>query len=232
MAECGTRALIDAAFAGYHTSEQDLARALAPSMTGDMLVLADRNFPGGPVWTAATAGGAQLLWRIKTNQFALPVEQALPDGTYLSSFTSGKGTTRIRVRMRVIHYTVTTTDIRTGEHSSEEFCLATTLLDPESAPAEELAELYHQRWQIETLFDAVKTGQRGGAEKILRSHHPDGVRQEVWAMLCVYQALRGLMADAAHATDTPPSRISFTRALQAARRSVTPAAAFPPAQDC
>lgn len=232
LAECGTRALIDAAFAGYHTSEEDLARALAPSMTGDMLVLADRNFPGGPVWTAATAGGAQLSWRIKTNQFALPVEQALPDGTYLSSFTSGKGTTRIRVRMRVIHYTVTTTDIRTGEHSSEEFCLATTLLDPESAPAEELAELYHQRWQIETLFDAVKTGQRGGAEKILRSHHPDGVRQEVWAMLCVYQALRGLMADAAHATDTPPSRISFTRALHAARRSVTPAAAFPPAQDC
>ena len=161
----------------------------------------------------------------QTNQFALPVEQALPDGTYLSSFTSGKGKTRIRVRMRVIHYTVTTTAIRTGEHGSEPCCLATTLFDPQAAPAEELAELYHQRWQIETLFDAVKTSQRGGAEKILRSHHPDGVRQEVWAMLCVYQALRGLMADVAHATGTSPSRIRFTRALQAARRSVTPAAA-------
>lgn len=231
LAECGTRALIDAAFGGYHTGEQDVARMVAPSMTADMLVLADRNFPGGPVWTAATACGAQLLWRIKTNQFRLSVEQALPDGTYLSSFTSGKGKARIRVRMRVIHYTVTTTDESTGGHTTETFCLATTLLDPDTAPAGELAGLYHQRWQIETVFDAVKTTQRGGAEQILRSHHPDGVRQEIWAMLCVYQALRGLMATAAHAADTPPVRISFTRALDAARRSVTPAAAFPPAPD-
>lgn len=231
LAECGTRALIDAAFGSYHTSEQDLTHTLAPSMRADMLVLADRNFPGGPLWSAATAGGAQLLWRIKTNQFTLPVEQALSDGTYLSSFTSGKGRHRLRIRMRVIHYTVTTTNTSTGEQTVEAFCLATTLTDPDTAPASELAQLYHQRWQIETLFGAVKTTQRGGTEKILRSHHPEGVRQEVWAMLCVYQALRGLMADAAHTTDTPPLRISFTRALHAARRSLIPTAAFPPAPD-
>jgi hypothetical protein len=229
LAECGTRALIDAAFDGYDTGEQDLARALAPSMTADMLVLADRNFPGGPVWRAATARGAQLLWRIKTNQFALPVDQALPDGTYLSSFVSGKGRHRVRIRMRVLHYTVTTTDSSTGEQSIEQFCLATTLFDPDTAPAAELAELYHQRWQIETLFGALKTTQRGGATEILRSQRPDGVRQEIWAMLCVYQALRGLMTNAAHTADTPPLRISFTRALNAARRSLAPAAAFPPA---
>lgn len=228
LAECGTRALIDAAFEGYHTGEQDLARALAGSMTADMLVLADRNFPSGPLWTAATARGAQLLWRIKTKQFSLPVEHALPDGSYLSSFTSGKGRHRQRIRMRVIHYTVTTTDTRTGTRTTEAFCLATTLHDPETAPAAELAELYHQRWQIETLFSALKTTQRGGADQILRSHHPDGVRQEIWAMLCVYQALRTLMAGAADTTETPPLQISFTRALDAARRSLVPAATFPP----
>lgn len=228
LAECGTRALIDAAFAGYHTGEQDLARTLTSSMTADMLVLADRNFPGGPLWAAATARGARLLWRVKAKTFTLPVEQPLPDGTYLSSFTSGKGTTRVRVRMRVIHYTVTTTNITTGERTVEDFHLVTTLLDPDTAPAAELAELYHQRWQVETLFGALKTTQRGGAVQILRSHHPDGVRQEIWAMLCVYQALRGLMAHAAHAADTPPLRISFARALDAARRSVIPAATFPP----
>jgi hypothetical protein len=232
LAECGTRALIDAAFGAYTTGEQDLARTLAPSMTADMLVLADRNFPGGPMWTAATAGGSQLLWRVKTNQFALPVEQVLPDGTYLSSFTSGRGTTRSRIRMRVIHYTVTTTDSATGEHTSEAFCLVTTLFDPQVAPAAELAGLYHQRWQIETLFDAIKTTQRGGAAEVLRSHSPEGVRQEIWAMLCVYQALRSLMATTAQAADTPPLRISFTRALHAARRSLTAAAAFPPAPGC
>jgi Insertion element 4 transposase N-terminal/Transposase DDE domain len=230
LAECGTRALIDAAFGGYTTSEQELARTLAPSITRGMLVLADRNFPGGPLWTAATADGAQLLWRIKTNKFTLPVEQALPDGSYLSSFTSGKGRHRFQVRMRMIHYTVTTTtDESTGEQTSEEFGLATTLLDPDTAPAAELAELYHQRWQVETLFAAIKTTQRGGATEILRSHHPDGVRQEIWAMLCVYQALRGLMARAAQTSDIPPLRISFTRALHAARRCLTATAAFPPA---
>jgi hypothetical protein len=232
LAECGTRALINAAFSGYHTSEQELAHTLTPSMTADMLILADRNFPGGPLWKAATAGGAQLLWRIKSDQFTLPVEQALPDGTYLSSFTTGKGRHRQRIQMRVIHYTVTTTDTDTGEQTTEKFCLATTLLDPDAAPAAQLAELYHQRWQIETLFHAVKTTQRGGVDTILRSHHPDGVRQEIWAMLCVYHALRGLMADATHTTDTPPLRISFTRALAAARRSLIPAATFPPAPDC
>ncbi|HEX5114433.1 MAG TPA: IS4 family transposase [Pseudonocardiaceae bacterium] len=232
LAECGTRALIDAAFGSYTTGEQDLARALAPSMTADMLVLADRNFPGGPMWTAATAGGAQLLWRVKTNQFALPVEQVLPDGTYLSSFTSGRGKTRIHIRMRVIHYTVTTTDAVTGEQATEAFCLVTTLFDPQAAPAAELAGLYHQRWQIETLFDALKTTQRGGSTQILRSHSPEGVRQEIWAMLCVYQALRSLMATAAQTADTPPLRISFTRALHAARRSLAAAAAFPPAPGC
>jgi hypothetical protein len=232
LAECGTRALIEAAFGGYRTGEQDLARTLAGSMTADMLVLADRNFPGGPLWTAATARGAQLLWRLKTNQFTLPVEHALPDGSYLSSFTSGKGKARLRIRMRVIHYTVTTTDESTGDQTSEAFCLATTLLDPDTAPAAELAELYHQRWQIETLFGALKTTQRGGAIEVLRSHHPDGVRQEIWAMLCVYQALRGLITDAAHDNDTPPLRVSFTRTLQAARRSLAPAAAFPPPPGC
>lgn len=229
LAECGTRALIDAAFGDYTTSEQELTNTLASSITQGMLVLADRNFLGGPLWTAATASGAQLLWRIKTHQFTLPVEHELSDGSYLSSFTSGKGTTRLRIRRRVIHYTVTTTDESSGEHTNEEFCLATTLFDPDTAPAVELAELYHQRWQIETLFAAIKTSQRGGATEILRSHHPDGVRQEIWAMLCVYQALRSLMADAAHATGTPPPRVSFTRALHAARRSLVPAAAFPPA---
>lgn len=229
LAECGTRALIDAAFGGYRTSEQELAVAVAPSMVAGMLVLADRNFPGGPVWAAATARGAQLLWRIKTNQFALPVEEPLPDGTYLSSFTSGTGRQRIRVRMRVLHYTVTTTDALTGQETTEAFCLATTLAEPDTAPAAELAALYHQRWQVETLFATLKTAQRGGANEILRSRRPDGVRQEIWAMLCVYQALHSLIATTAQADNTPPPRISFTRALNAARRSLTPAAIFPPA---
>jgi hypothetical protein len=96
LAECGTRALIDAAFGGYRAGEQTLAAQLAPRMRAGMLVLADRNFPGVKLWLAATAQGAELLWRVKANIFTLPVRQVLPDGTYLSVITSRKGKTSSR----------------------------------------------------------------------------------------------------------------------------------------
>ncbi|GAA4234105.1 hypothetical protein GCM10023075_51750 [Streptosporangium album] len=87
---------------------------------------------------------------------------------------------------------------------SELFCLATTMLDPTAAPMEEIPALYRQRWEGETAIGAIKTTLRGDITVRLRSHQPDGVRQEVWALLCVYQALCELIADAA-ATPTRPS---------------------------
>ena len=227
LAECGTRALIGATFGGYRAGEQTLAARLAPSMRAGMLVLADRNFPAAGLWLQASAQGAELLWRVKAKIFRLPVRQVLPDGTYLSELATGRQR-RPQITVRVIDYTVTTTTAA-GAQTSEPFRLITTLTDPGDAPAADLARLYHQRWQIETLFGAIKTTQRGGSGVILRSRHPDGVRQELWAMLCTYHALRGLMATAAETGDTAPARISFTRALHAARRSVAHAAAFPPA---
>ncbi len=231
LAECGTRALIDAAFDGYRTGEQTLAARLAPAMRQGMLVLADRAFPGVKLWLKASAQGAELLWRVKANKYTLPVRQVLPDGTYLSEVISGKGRHRQQITVRVIDYTVTTTSNASPEttpETGELFRLITTLTDPATAPATELAELYHQRWQVETLFHAMKTTLRGGPTIVLRSHRPDGIRQELWAMLCTYHALRELMATAADATNTAPPRISFTRALHAARRSLAPAANFPP----
>jgi Insertion element 4 transposase N-terminal/Transposase DDE domain len=229
LAECGTRALLGAAFGGYRAGEQTLAAQLTSQMRAGMLVLADRNFPSVKLWSQASAQGAELLWRVKAKIFTLPVLQVLPDGTYLSEVTSGKGSRQRRISVRVIDYTVTTTT-PTGHQASEPFRLITTLTSPARAPARELARLYHQRWQIETLFAAIKTAQRGGAGVILRSHHPGGVRQELWAMLCTYHALRGLMATAAHASGTAPLQISFTQALHAARRSLAHAADFPPAR--
>lgn len=54
------------------------------------------------------------------------MEQPLLDGSYLTSFTSGKGRAAAPARMRVPHYTVTTTDPRTGAERSEEFRGATS----------------------------------------------------------------------------------------------------------
>src|SRR5262249_13406890 len=109
---------------------------------------------------------------------------------------------------------------------SELFCLATTLLDPEDAPMGELADLYHQRWQAETGIGELKTTQRGGPEVVFRSKTPDLADQEFCAMLCVYQAIRDLIAYATP-PELDPGRISFTNAIEAVRDWATRAALSP-----
>jgi hypothetical protein len=130
--------------------------------------------------------------------------------------------------VRVTEYTVTSRDEH-GTRTSELFCLATTLLDPGIWPIEEFPALYHERWRAETLLDAVKTDLRGGPDVLTRSQGPEGTRQEIWALLCLYQALTDLVSDAARHHRVDPDRISFLRARNAARRSVPRIPAdFPP----
>src|SRR5450830_595476 len=105
--------------------------------------------------------------------------------------------------------------------------LATTLTDPDQAPAAELAELYSQRWEIESAFDELKTHQRS-PRIVLRSKLPDGVRQEVYGYLCVHYAIRWLMHSVASESDTDPDRLSFTRTLRAARRTIVSHPGFSP----
>jgi len=92
-------------------------------------------------------------------------------------------------------------------------------LGPGAGPADELAALSAQRWEIESIFDELNTHQRG-PRLILRSRTPEGVYQGAWGYLCVHYALRALIHGAAHDHDLDPDRISFTAALHAARRSI------------
>lgn len=87
LTECGTHALIDAAFAGITgpggLSEHKLARQVLRSLRPGMLLLCDRAFAGHELWGLAADTGADLLWRIKSNQVFVPVE-VLPDGSFIS----------------------------------------------------------------------------------------------------------------------------------------------------
>ncbi|MHB8186123.1 MAG: transposase [Dermatophilaceae bacterium] len=107
------------------------------------------------------------------------------------------------------------------------FALISTLLDAEAAPAAELAELYHARWQIENAFGAFKSGLKGDGV-VLDSKTPDGAEQELWALLCAYHAIRELICAAAELTDQDPLRLSLFAALDAAAGPVGDPAAFPP----
>jgi hypothetical protein len=228
-AECGTKALLNAGFDGYRTAKTVLADRILGSFGPGMLVLADRNFLSWKLWRDAAATKAELLWRV-SDSFTLPVVERLADGSYLSVLRPPRKKDGDPITVRIIEYTVTTRDDH-GATTSELFCLATTLLDPDTWPIEEIPALYHERWRAETLLDAVKTDLRGGPDVLTRSHSPDGTRQEIWALLCLYQALADLVGDAARHHRVDPDRISFLRARNTARRSVPRIPAdFPPHQ--
>jgi len=220
LAECGTHAVFAAAMAGITTGEQDLLRRLLAKIGEGMLVLADRNFLGHQLWTAVAATGAELLWRAKSDT-RLPVVGELADGSYLSHLaapgTRGRGQ---RITVRVIEYTLRASESAHPHKAGELYRLVTTILDPDLAPAEELAGAYAQRWEIESVFDEIKTHQLQ-SRPVLRSRDPDGVEQEIWGILLVHHAIRDLIHLSARDVGIDPDRVSFTRALRAARRQVT-----------
>ena len=188
-----------------------------------MLLIADRGFYGYQAWMDASATGAQLLWRIKASQ-VLPVAKELSDGSYLSHLyasTKDRRNTIAPVPVRVIEYQVSS-----GQKSTD-FRFLTTILDPQVAGAQALAESYAQRWEIELCFDELKAHQRGPG-LVLRAKTPNGVRQEICGFLCTHYALRSLIGQVAHEFEDVPLQFSFTRTLRAARRSVAGVPDFSP----
>jgi hypothetical protein len=237
---CGSRRIIDAVFGIYRSSERALAERLLPALKAGMLLLADRGYPSYRLWCAARATGADLLWRVAADRH-LPVQQVLPDGSYLTRLTDPadshrQANKRARRRkagqappaplaprgpvVRVVEAVIT---VRTGDNTvrTGHYRLITTLLDPQLAPARELAATYARRWAVETGFREIKTFLRG-SHRALRATDPEIARQELWAYLIVYQAIRLIICRAALCGDSPePSRISFTAARDAVRHSIT-----------
>ena len=224
LVECGTHAVVAAAIAPYARSEIAMATELLPAkVQPDMLVLADRNFYSFKLWQATCATGAKLAWRVKST-LGLPVEQLLSDGSYLSTvFDSADRARKSGQTVRVIDYTLQ--DSATPTQDS--YRLVTNILGPEAAPALELAALYHERWEIEGVFDELKTHLRSNST-VLRSKTPELVQQELWGLLLAHFAIRQLMTQAAWPRGLDPDRLSFTHAVRVIKRKMPQAAAVPP----
>lgn len=212
LVENGTHVLFGSRMGGVDTPEAVLAREVLPSLVKGMVCLADRYFYGFHLWNLARSTGADLLWRVRKD-LGLPRERSLPDGSWLSTvYDSRKKARRNGTLVRVIEYRLEGVE---GAESS--YRLITTILDPAKAPAEELAALYHERWEIETALDELKTHLRG-SKVVLRSKTPDLVRQEFYGLMMAHFAIRGLMHEAALRAEEDPDRLSFIHAVHICER--------------
>jgi transposase IS4-like protein/DDE family transposase len=244
LSECASHVMVAAqvgAYAGAGSGEQSLARVLYRRLERDWLLVADRNFYNFADWCAAADTGAALLWRVKAD-LRLPLLRFEPDGSYLTVLIDpavrGKARQRLvaaakagqdldpaRARYaRAVEYTVPDRD---GGGTGELICVLTTILDVPSAPAQALAEAYHQRWEHEGANAQIKTQLRGPG-RVLRSKSPDMVRQEIYGYLLTHYAIAALICRAATEAGIDPDRVKFKRTVRVLRRRAADPAAFSP----
>ncbi len=211
LVACGTRAILDAAFGPKATGETTQALRLLRCLHSGMIALLDRGFSSNDFLAAVAGTGAHFLARLTASRKP-PVLKRFGDGSYLSMIGG------VRVRIIACEITVATT---AGRHTGV-YRLATTLLDDRRFPAFELVKLYHERWEVESAYLEIKSTLLG--RRVLRSRSPQGLAQEIYALLTVYQILRIAIADAtATVPDTDPDRAPFTVALEAARDQIVQA---------
>lgn len=218
LIETGTRGLLGAVLgSAADRDEATLARRLLPLLRPGMVVLLDRAFDAAAFLNELNQTGARFLVRSKSTRRP-PVLTHLPDGSFLSDLHG------LPVRIIDAALTVTGAD---GSRVRDRYRLITTLLDHDHHPAAELVRLYHERWEIEIAYLALRHTILHG--QVLRSQDRPGLEQEIWALLTVYQLLRMAMVTAVESQpDTNPDRASFTTALQAARDQLIAADAILP----
>jgi hypothetical protein len=237
LAEAGTRAVIAVQLGTIYQGERELAKPLISSFTPEMLITADRGFFSFQMWRDCLDSGAALVWRVSST-VRLPVLRALPDGSYLSEITNQPAGSRTRISLdnvsdpqlathipvRVVEYQVQADPA--DATTSETFRIITNILNSDELDATEVAQAYHERWDLETAFREIETYLRIG--KGIRSKTPEMVRQELYGLFLAHYAIRSFMTEAADTVDIDPDRISFTRTLHIIRRRITDPAGLSP----
>ena len=206
--------IIAAGTFGPWGDERPYARELWPQVPSDSLVIVDRNFLAANILIPLASEAPNRHWLTRaTSRTKWTVVKKLGPGDELVELETSREARKQNPdlsrtwRMRAIRYR------RPG---FREQTLLTSLLDPIAFPADELRELYHERWELELGFDEVKTDLLERQEAI-RSKTPSGVMQELWAIGLAYNLVRLEMERVAEEAGVPPSRISFLASLRMIR---------------
>jgi hypothetical protein len=108
--------------------------------------------------------------------------------------------------LREVQYRIGTSGFRTRE-----ITLVTTLLDAETYGVSDLAELYRQRWQVETALGHLKTTMQ---MEVLHCKTVPGVLKELTVFAIVYNLVRMVMCQSAILQHIGVEQISFLDALR------------------
>jgi Insertion element 4 transposase N-terminal/Transposase DDE domain len=210
LVECGTHAIVEAGFWPCQTSEHRAVRRLVRAVTPDMLVMYDRGLHSFDLVCRLRQRGAHVLGRVPTGLQPTALVR-LADGSQLVRLRPADAPPQhVGVVLRLIEYTL---DDPALPGYGARHRLLTSLLDPQRAPAVELACAYHERWEIELVIDEVDTHQRL-AGRLLRSQKPVGVIQELYALLIAHYVVRAVMHETALDAGVDPDRLSFVGALR------------------
>jgi hypothetical protein len=222
LVETGTHAEIAFVVRGVRgkgNGEVSMAPALFKHLQPGMLLLWDRGFFGFSLWKQARDRGADILGRVPKHAVLNSIK-ALRDGSHLAKIypcTSMRNRDEGGIVVRVLRYTIDDPQ-RVGH--LQEHTLITTLLEEQLDPARDLVILYHERWEIELVYDEQKTHhdpRRAEKPANLRSETPQGVLQEIHALSLAHYAMRKVMHEAAVQADLDPDRLSFLGCLHIVR---------------
>jgi hypothetical protein len=228
LVECATHLICEAQIGSVRDGESSLARFLLPRFDWrDTLVMWDSGFHANRAIFHVSNAGGHVLGPLHSNVLTKPWA-TLCDGSQLVWIREEKGLRSGPEKLvRIVRYTFT--DPRFPGAGEKVYRLVTTLLDPFLYPAKDLAVLYHERWHVEMVIDETRCDLRL-SQQTLRSRTPEGVEQELYALLLVHVLVRTLMLRAAEMEGIAPTRLSFTGTLHILDVHLESLALVPPAR--
>lgn len=198
----------------YDTNEQRLAEPLWPTLPEDSVVVVDKGFISYRVFHFIQSSGRSRHWlcRAKKN-LQWRVVRSLGPNDELVEIPLDRS---LRKAHPELPESLPARVVRYHYPGFRPQALLTSLLDPVTFPADEIAALYHERWELEIGFDEIKTHTLDRCET-LRSRAPCGVLQELWGLAIAYNLVRLEMFRVAADLAIPPTRLSFRHSLMLIR---------------
>jgi hypothetical protein len=216
LVETSTRQIRDMVFLRCDVSERDGVLKLLDRLIKDDLLLMDRGISAVWLFAECLEGSIHILGRIASSWKPHVIKRLGPAGDFLVSVTGTIPKELRRNKKATVKLTLRMIEYKIG--NNETVRLLTDLLDPKEYPAIELAKLYHVRWECELSYDEIKNHLASVAssaqELVFRSKTPEGVLQEGYALIALYNMIRSLMAEAGKLHDVNPLEISFVETVQ------------------